>query len=206
MTAAEMKKGLRRERQLFKAFCKAHLYVDAWGLLHCDRVPPPALLGWLCQIAGGSGQPVDRQKLSRLAQAMVKSDFAGETLTGALVIKSGQHWIIGPDPVVYKGRKNKPPIRQQSVVQHEANIWDGRFHFRSMRPGLRVRALGEDRTILSESQRDVLRKIPPIFRGAMPVIQNIEGTVFSCPGGVSGHPDIDVRCLIPERLNALWDS
>ncbi len=203
--AHDIEPGFRRERALFHNFSKAHLEIDAFGLIHLDSTPPPALLGELCRIAGGTGGPVDRVKARALARAMKAESFAGRTLSGGLVMPWKGGFVIGPDPVIYKGRRNREFIRECAFPPYEPLIWGGRFLLKTMRKGLRVRPLGEDRTILSDIQRQVLQQIPPIFRGAMPVIANINDDVFGCPGGVAGHPDVDMYGLVQERLNALWD-
>lgn len=201
-TAQQLRQDLKTEARLFRHFVNAHVTIDQWGIVSTDTVPPPRLLGLLLRIAAGTGGPISQAALTTLRREMLARNVNAGTLAGAYMIFEDGRFLIGPDPQTYKGRKGKPAIALEKWPKYQKKIWHGRYNINCRDNDINVRPLYGHMSKLSQSQQRELKRLPPPFRGNLPLILNTDDQVYGCPGAAL-HPDIDIECLVAPRLQEI---
>ncbi len=189
---------LDEERGRFSEFYKAHVSVNAVGLMTLHRPAPTALLKIFLRAASGSGGPIDNGKAEALAAAMKRADFKSMTLAGAMVMKRKDGWVIGRDPVAAKGRHDQPPLQPFALERANITLWDGRFQVKARSSGW---TLGTARSC-PHKITNMPTEIPYVFKDGLPAIWTADGMAKILTGS---DPDSDVfyTCLVAPRLHRL---
>lgn len=155
-----------------------------------------AFLSAACVCAGGGARPPRGERTARLLDAILAEGSMVATLAGASVRAEADEVRICREAGDLARRKS-PSLSLEPGV---SLVWDGRFAFTAVAPGLAVRPLAGVGRNASPEQRTSLRVVDARARQALPVVMRAERIAgFPVLQPVDG---LQMRGLVGERLLA----
>ncbi len=198
--------SLRDEMQALSRFMLKSTEVFDWGginvnannlTVYPEHTVEEALKYLILPVSGGNQAPSQTQR-QNLVKNLTCGNFKGATLGGVQFIPKGDTILLVRDPGAVLGRAEKPMYSPVKLLPQKVTFWDGRFKIETRISEVSLVPLMEYKGKLSKLQKQNLKKIPLEAHAGLPCLLKGGGVIAPYIDGP--HPDIDMQCLVKERL------
>lgn len=166
------------------------------GLLRLDRDTAPRILAATLVCAGGGDRLPRGERLEAVVSALRKDEDLTATLCGARIEARGAQILVTREAGEFV-RRPRPPLPLTPGVE---TVWDGRWLVTVETPGWSVAPAAGRMAALSDADRAVLKGLPAVARGGMPVLIRNDATAPVLAGTAA-----KARSLVEERLALALD-
>ena len=194
-TAKDLRQGRDHEEVVFADWLRTYATIYSGGYVRLKSIPTRALMSKiLCAMSGKAVAP-SNEAMSRMLEAIRRSDFKSRTLGGALVVKEGGEILIGCDPAEVKGRNAQASLAP-ICYPVGVHIWNGRYLVKNSKEVIIAPAKGYIGKLLDKRfsylDNQAFQTIPAAFRPCVPILLPVEGVDIG---------SISIELLAYERLN-----
>lgn len=158
------------------------------GGIVVERSTAVPALGAALLCAAGTTAPPRADRLARLAERLRAGDRFTATLAGARIDAAGDAAALTRE----LGRRSPPTLALTAGVP---SVWDGRYEITVAEPGWTVAPAAGRLNRLDDSDRAILRAVPPAARPTLPVLIRDGETA-----PLLAWRRAEVRALAPRRL------
>jgi tRNA(Ile)-lysidine synthase len=167
-----------------------------YGSIILPRSAEARALAFAAVCAGGGDRLPRSGEIDRLIERLHAGGPFVATLCGAR-IEGGEEIIVTREP----GRTGLPSV---CLSAEKATVWDGRYELRAAEEGLTVKGLAGSAAKLTADEKAKLRRIDARVRGALPLVERPDGSVF-CPV-LAGDNGVRARSLVRERFLSAYGT
>ena len=201
--------SLRDEMQALSLFMLKSTEVFDWGGIRVnannftaypEHIVEEALKYLILAVSGGNQATPQIQRQS-LVKRLTCGNFKGATLGGVQFIPKGEIVLLVRDPGAVLGRAEKPAHNPIKLLPQTSAFWDGRYKVETRFDGASIAPLMKHVDKLSKRQKQNLKEIPLEARAGLPCLLKEGGLIAPYLDGL--NPDVDMQCLVKERLLAM---
>lgn len=166
------------------------------GYLNLDRGADASTFAATLVCAGGGDRLPRRDRLEMIRRRLAAGENFTATLCGARLEAASDRVLVMREAGEFL-RRPSPPLPLAPGVE---TVWDGRWAITVDEPGWAVVPAAALRTALSDTDRAVLKALPPGARGGQPVLIRNDPDAAVLAG-----TDAKARSLVEERLALALD-